>query len=68
MTKAAMDQMTRYLAVEWGPDQIRTNAVLPWYTRTFRVSPYLDAPEFTEKVLAKTPLKRIAESEDVSGW
>ncbi len=67
MTKAAMDQMTRYLAVEWGPDQIRTNAVLPWYTRTFRVSPYLDAPDFTEKVLAKTPLKRIAESEDISG-
>ena len=67
MTKAAMDQMTRYLAVEWGPDQIRTNAVLPWYTRTFRVSPYLDAPDFTEKVLAKTPLGRVAESEDVSG-
>jgi Tropinone reductase 1 len=67
MTKAAMDQMTRYLAVEWGPDGIRTNAVLPWYTRTFRVSPYLDAPEFTGKVLARTPLKRIAESEDVSG-
>ena len=67
MTKAAMDQMTRYLAVEWGPDQIRTNAVLPWYTRTFRVSVYLDAPEFTEKVLARTPLGRIAESEDISG-
>lgn len=67
MTKAAMDQMTRYLAVEWGPDHIRTNAVLPWYTRTFRVSPYLDAPEFTEKVLAKTPLGRVAESEDISG-
>lgn len=67
MTKAAMDQMTRYLAVEWGADQIRTNAVLPWYTRTFRVSVYLDAPEFTEKVLARTPLGRIAESEDISG-
>jgi Tropinone reductase 1 len=67
MTKAALDQMTRYLAVEWGPDQIRINAVLPWYTRTFRVSPYLDAPDFTGKVLAKTPLRRVAESEDVSG-
>ncbi|MES2460951.1 MAG: SDR family oxidoreductase [Armatimonadota bacterium] len=67
MTKAAMDQMTRYIAVEWGPDHIRTNAVLPWYTRTFRVSPYLDAPDFTENVLAKTPLGRVAESEDISG-
>lgn len=67
MTKAAMDQMTRYLAAEWGPDQIRTNAVLPWYTRTFRVSQYLDAPEFTERVLARTPLGRVAEPEDISG-
>ncbi|MBC8104700.1 MAG: SDR family oxidoreductase [Cytophagales bacterium] len=67
MTKAAMDQMTRYLAVEWGPQRIRTNAVLPWYTRTFRVSPYLDAPDFTEKVLRRTPLGRVAESEDISG-
>jgi len=67
MTKAAMDQMTRYLAVEWGADRIRSNAVLPWYTRTFRVSPYLDAPEFTQRVLDRTPLGRVAESEDVSG-
>jgi Tropinone reductase 1 len=66
MTKAALDQLTRYLAVEWGPDRIRVNAVLPWYTRTFRVAPYLEAPDFTEKVLAKTPLGRVAESEDVS--
>jgi len=67
MTKAALDQMTRYLAVEWGADGIRSNAVLPWYTRTFRVAPYLDAPDFTATVLDRTPIGRIAESEDVSG-
>ncbi len=67
MTKAAMDQLTRYLAVEWGADNIRVNAVNPWYTRTFRVTPYLDKPEFTEEVLAKTPLGRVAEPEDVAG-
>jgi Tropinone reductase 1 len=67
MTKAAIDQLTRYLAVEWGGDGVRVNAVNPWYTRTHRVSPYLDHPGFTAEVLAKTPLGRVAESEDVSG-
>ncbi len=67
MTKAAMDEMTRYLASEWGPDNVRVNAVNPWYTRTFRVTPYLDDPEFTARVLAETPLGRVAEPEDVSG-
>jgi NAD(P)-dependent dehydrogenase (short-subunit alcohol dehydrogenase family) len=28
-SKAALDQLTRSLAVEWGPDGIRVNAVLP---------------------------------------
>lgn len=67
MTKAALDQLTRYLASEWGPENIRVNAVNPWYTRTFRVSPYLDAPEFTKRVLDVTPLRRVAEPEDISG-
>ena len=33
-TKAALDHLTRSLAVEWGRDGIRVNGVLPWFTRT----------------------------------
>lgn len=68
LSKAALDQMARYLAAEWGKDGIRVNAVNPWYTRTPLAAPRLDAtPGFREKVLAVTPLGRIAEPEDVSG-
>jgi NAD(P)-dependent dehydrogenase (short-subunit alcohol dehydrogenase family) len=29
-TLAALDHLTRYLVMEWGPDGIRVNGVLPW--------------------------------------
>ena len=33
MTKAAVSQMTKNLAVEWAT-QIRVNCIAPWYIRT----------------------------------
>lgn len=67
MTKAALDQMTRYLAVEWAGDRIRVNSVNPWYTQTPLASPVLADPEFSARVLSRTPLERIADPEDVAG-
>ncbi len=67
MTKAALDQLTRYLAVEWASDGIRVNAVNPWYTQTPLASVVLDKPEFRESVLARTPLGRVAEPQHISG-
>ena len=65
MSKAAMAQMTNYLAVTWGREGIRVNAVHPWYIRTPRVARVVNDPEKYAKVLERTPLNRIGEPEDV---
>ncbi len=66
MSKAALHQMTRNLAVEWAEDGIRVNAVAPWYIRTRRTSGPLSDPDFLDDVLLRTPMGRIGEPEEVA--
>ncbi|AVP98039.1 tropinone reductase [Ahniella affigens] len=66
MTKAAIVQMTRNLACEWGEDGIRVNAVSPWYTRTQRTQVALNDLDYLEEVLAATPIGRVAEAYEVA--
>ena len=68
MSKAAMSQMTRCLAMEWGPHGVRVNAVAPGFTLTALTKPLWD----TNKTLdawrdANTPLRRIGQPEDMVG-
>ncbi|KAK7305772.1 hypothetical protein VNO77_43683 [Canavalia gladiata] len=65
-SKAAMNQFTKYLACEWAKDNIRSNCVAPWYTKTPLVEPVLANEEFVNEVLSRTPIKRIAEPHEVS--
>ncbi|CAN5453860.1 SDR family oxidoreductase [soil metagenome] len=67
MTKAALHQMTKYLAVEWAPDNIRVNAIAPWYINTELVKPVLSNLEAYDRILARTPNNRIGDPEDISG-
>ena len=67
MTKAALAQLTRNLAVEWAGDGIRVNAVAPWYIRTRRTEDVLADPAYLEEVLDRTPMGRIGEPEEVAG-
>lgn len=65
-TKGALVNMTRALAVEWAGAGIRVNAVAPTYVRTPFIKALLDQPEVMEKIFAMTPLKRLAEPEEVA--
>ena len=66
MSKAAIVQMTKNLACEWAPDGIRVNCVAPWYIRTQRSEVALTDSEYLEEVLARTPMGRIGEPEEVA--
>ena len=66
MTKAAVNQLTKYLAVEWAKDNIRVNAVSPWYIRTPLTEKYVTNSEYMEKITSRTPMKRIGEPEEVA--
>ena len=67
MSKAALHQLTKNLACEWAEDGVRVNAVAPWYIRTRRTSGALAQPDYLDEVLARTPMRRIGEPEEVAG-
>src|SRR5262249_37267101 len=66
VSKAALEQMTRQLAVEWGVQGIRVNAVAPGTTRTDMIRALTARPGFIDKVTKAAPLQRLGEAEDVA--
>ncbi len=63
--KAGLIQLTRYLACELGPLNIRVNAVSPG---PFPAPSVLaNDPEFARRLSAKTPLRRIGQPDELGG-
>jgi NAD(P)-dependent dehydrogenase (short-subunit alcohol dehydrogenase family) len=67
MTKAAINHLTRCLAVEWGPHNINVNAVAPTFIETDGTAAALSNPEFHSHVLASIALGRVGKPVEVAG-
>jgi len=66
LTKAALAQLARNLAVEWGPANVRANAIAPGLIATSWAEAILKDPAATERRLGLTPLRRIGEPWEVA--
>jgi NAD(P)-dependent dehydrogenase (short-subunit alcohol dehydrogenase family) len=66
VSKAALAQLARNLAVEWGPQGVRSNTVAPGLTRTPFAKPILDNPDYLPRRLGLTPLRRVGEPEEIA--
>ena len=67
LSKAALAQLARNLAVEWGPQGVRVNAVAPGLIRTPLAAGLLADAAFMARRLQATPLRRVGEPEEVAG-
>jgi NAD(P)-dependent dehydrogenase (short-subunit alcohol dehydrogenase family) len=67
LSKAALAQLARNLAVELGPDNIRANAIAPGLIRTDLARDLLADEAFMARRLQMTPLRRPGEIREIAG-
>jgi 7-alpha-hydroxysteroid dehydrogenase len=64
-SKAAVNHLTRNMAFDLGPDNIRVNAIAPGAIRTAALEKVL-TPEIEQTMLKHTPLARLGEGVDIA--
>lgn len=67
VSKAADFQLVRNLATEFGPHNVRINAIAPGVVRTNFARALWDDPEAETALRRATPLGRIGEPEEIAG-
>lgn len=67
LSKAGVAQLARNLAVEWGPRNVRVNAISPGFIATEFSRPLLEDPAFLARRMAMTPLRRPGTPQEVAG-
>lgn len=66
VSKAGIDTMTRYMAREWAPHNIRVNAIKPGFFPAEQNKKILDE-ERIESIFRHTPVNRFGRPEELSG-
>jgi len=65
--KGAMNALTRQHATEWAKHGITVNAISPTFVRTPQVESLLADETFRQGLIARIPLGRIADPDDLVG-
>jgi NAD(P)-dependent dehydrogenase (short-subunit alcohol dehydrogenase family) len=66
-TKAAVANLARALACEWGPGGVRVNALAPGYTETSMVTDLIAQGRLDrDRLTARAPLRRLVRPEEVA--
>lgn len=67
VSKAAMNMLTKTLAIEWAPYNIKVNAIAPGYYGTQpNVDFFINDPELNEKVMDLVPMRKLGELEELA--
>ncbi len=66
-SKGAVNQLTRSLAIEWGPEGINVNAIAPVFTITKMSKSFLEDKNRLNWVLDRIPMKRLGQLDDLFG-
>ena len=67
ISKAADMQLARNICVEWGPKNIRANAIAPGLVRTDFARALWEDPVLYRKRTKDTPLQRIGDPDEIAG-
>jgi len=67
ISKAGLVQLAKNLAVEYGPDNIRVNAISPGLIDTPFAASLTENEAFMKKRLSLTPLRRVGTADEVAG-
>jgi len=65
--KGGVVNLTRSIALDFGPKGVRANAVCPSLTRTGMTEDMLKDKDLVAKFMERLPLKRVAEPADIAG-
>jgi dehydrogenase/reductase SDR family member 4 len=67
MSKAAGHHLVRNLAAEWGPKNVRVNAIAPGLIKTEFARALWEDPKRAAERVSNTPLRRLGEPSDIGG-